>query len=90
MENKIQAIGPELTFYNTSRSVGESAALSNKLLHTQLDAFCRLVLSAEHYSVPFLVLIVFVGDCMFFIFLPGVMEFPICAWKSSISFLGTW
>ncbi|KAL3499805.1 hypothetical protein ACH5RR_038898 [Cinchona calisaya] len=40
---ELQAIGPELTFYNTSKDVGKSLLLSNKLLHTQLDAFCRLV-----------------------------------------------
>ncbi|GMQ04542.1 hypothetical protein CsSME_00049923 [Camellia sinensis var. sinensis] len=41
------AIGPELTFYNASKDVGESLALSNKLLHAQLDAFCRLVLKGD-------------------------------------------
>ncbi|XP_057487524.1 uncharacterized protein LOC130773593 isoform X2 [Actinidia eriantha] len=44
---ELQAIGPELTFYNTSKSVGESLVLSNKLLHAQLDAFCRLVLKGD-------------------------------------------
>ncbi|KAK1261313.1 hypothetical protein QJS04_geneDACA008707 [Acorus gramineus] len=38
---ELQAIGPELTFYNTSRDVGESSALSTKLLHAQLDLFLR-------------------------------------------------
>lgn len=42
-----QAIGPELTFYNSSKDVGESLNLSNKLLHAQLDAFCR---SSSLYS----------------------------------------
>ncbi|KAG8382461.1 hypothetical protein BUALT_Bualt05G0079700 [Buddleja alternifolia] len=37
---ELQAIGPELTFYNTSNSAGQ-LILSNKLLHAQLDAFCR-------------------------------------------------
>jgi len=37
----MQAIGPELTFYNTSKDVGELLNLSNKLLLAQLDAFCR-------------------------------------------------
>lgn len=37
----LQAIGPELTFYNTSKDVGESPILSSQLLHAQLDAFCR-------------------------------------------------
>ncbi|XP_052211647.1 uncharacterized protein LOC127814276 isoform X2 [Diospyros lotus] len=44
---EIQAIGPELTFYNTSKDVQESLILSNKLLHAQLDAFCRLVLKGD-------------------------------------------
>lgn len=39
----VQAIGPELTFYNTSKDVGDSQLLSNQLLHAQLDAFCRSV-----------------------------------------------
>ncbi|CAL0314336.1 unnamed protein product [Lupinus luteus] len=38
---EIQAVGPELTFYNTSKDIGESLSLSNKLLLAQLDAFCR-------------------------------------------------
>lgn len=41
---ELQAVGPELTFYNTSKDVGESSNLSNKLLLAQLDVFCRLVL----------------------------------------------
>ncbi|KAF6135503.1 hypothetical protein GIB67_015356, partial [Kingdonia uniflora] len=44
---ELQAIGPELTFYNTSKDVGESVTLSNKLLHAQLDAFCRVVLKGD-------------------------------------------
>ncbi|WCJ20748.1 hypothetical protein M5689_002962 [Euphorbia peplus] len=40
---EFQAIGPELTFYNTSQKVGVSPIISNKLLHAQLDAFARLV-----------------------------------------------
>lgn len=36
-----QAIGPELTFYNSSRDAGDSMVLSTKLLHAQLDVFCR-------------------------------------------------
>ncbi|KAH7549714.1 hypothetical protein JRO89_XS13G0070800 [Xanthoceras sorbifolium] len=43
----MQAIGPELTFYNTSKDVKESPTLSNKLLHAQLDAFSRLVLRGD-------------------------------------------
>ncbi|POO03118.1 Vacuolar protein sorting-associated protein [Trema orientale] len=44
---ELQAIGPELTFYNTSKDVGNSPILSNQLLHAQLDAFCRLVLKGD-------------------------------------------
>ncbi|KAK9984845.1 hypothetical protein SO802_034370 [Lithocarpus litseifolius] len=44
---ELQAIGPELTFYNTSKDVGDSQILSNQLLHAQLDAFCRLVLKGD-------------------------------------------
>ncbi|GAV77402.1 PH domain-containing protein/DUF946 domain-containing protein/DUF1162 domain-containing protein/Chorein_N domain-containing protein, partial [Cephalotus follicularis] len=44
---EFQAIGPELTFYNTSKDVEESTSLSNKLLHAQFDAFGRLVLKGE-------------------------------------------
>jgi hypothetical protein len=39
----LQAISPELTFYNTSKDVGVPSNLSNKLLHAQLDAFARCV-----------------------------------------------
>ncbi|ESW28603.1 hypothetical protein PHAVU_002G003000 [Phaseolus vulgaris] len=45
---ELQAIGPELTFYNTSKDVGELLNLSNKLLLAQLDAFCRLVLKGNN------------------------------------------
>ncbi|XP_052881690.1 uncharacterized protein LOC108482794 [Gossypium arboreum] len=44
---EFQAIGPELTFYNASKDVGESPVLSNKLLHGQLDAFGRLVMKGD-------------------------------------------
>ncbi|KAK8614167.1 hypothetical protein V6N13_122539 [Hibiscus sabdariffa] len=44
---EFQAIGPELTFYNASKDVGDSSVLSNKLLHAQLDAFGRLVLKGD-------------------------------------------
>lgn len=48
---EIQAIGPELTFYNTSRDVGESSQISTKLLHAQLDAFTRLVLKGDNIDM---------------------------------------
>ncbi|KAL8529518.1 hypothetical protein ACS0TY_006808 [Phlomoides rotata] len=43
---ELQAIGPELTFYHKSKNAGE-LILSNKLLHAQMDAFCRLVLNGD-------------------------------------------
>ncbi|XP_047340944.1 uncharacterized protein LOC124944671 [Impatiens glandulifera] len=43
---ELQAIGPELTFYATSKEVG-TTSLSNKLLHAQLDAFSRVVMKGE-------------------------------------------
>ncbi|XP_027361593.1 uncharacterized protein LOC113869468 [Abrus precatorius] len=45
---EIQAVGPALTFYSTSKNVGELLNLSNKLLLAQLDAFCRLVLKGNN------------------------------------------
>ncbi|XP_042953951.1 uncharacterized protein LOC122290372 isoform X2 [Carya illinoinensis] len=48
---ELQAIGPELTFYNPSKGVGESFLLSNQLLHAQLDAFCRLVSKADNIEM---------------------------------------
>ncbi|XP_042486677.1 uncharacterized protein LOC122066914 [Macadamia integrifolia] len=48
---ELQAIGPELTFYNTSKDVGELSTLPNKLLHAQLDAFCRLVLKGDNVAM---------------------------------------
>ncbi|XP_023553987.1 uncharacterized protein LOC111811402 [Cucurbita pepo subsp. pepo] len=44
---ELQAIGPELIFYNTSREVGESTILQNQLLHAQLDVFCRFLLKGD-------------------------------------------
>ncbi|XP_008465914.2 uncharacterized protein LOC103503494 isoform X1 [Cucumis melo] len=44
---ELQAIGPELIFYNTSREVGESTILQNQLLHAQLDVYCRLLLKGD-------------------------------------------
>ncbi|GMH29787.1 hypothetical protein Nepgr_031630 [Nepenthes gracilis] len=44
---ELQAISPELTFYNTSKNMGDSLTLSNKLLHAQLDTFCRIVLKGD-------------------------------------------
>ncbi|KAI6702353.1 hypothetical protein NL676_011489 [Syzygium grande] len=46
---ELQAIGPELTFYSASKEVAESQSLvlSNKLLHAQLDVFCRLVMKND-------------------------------------------
>jgi vacuolar protein sorting-associated protein 13A/C len=39
---ELQAIGPELTFYSTSRNAGENVELSTKVIHARTDAFCRL------------------------------------------------
>ncbi|MQL82392.1 hypothetical protein Taro_014849, partial [Colocasia esculenta] len=41
---ELQAIGPELTFYSTSRDVGDSLIMSTKLLHAQFD---MLVMKAD-------------------------------------------
>jgi len=49
----LQAIGPELTFYNTSKDVGELLNLSNKLLLAHLDAFCRRVLFCKWHASIF-------------------------------------
>ncbi|XP_010540792.1 PREDICTED: uncharacterized protein LOC104814451 [Tarenaya hassleriana] len=48
---EFQAIGPELTFYNTSKDVVKSPVLSNKLLHAQLDAFGRVVLKNDEIEM---------------------------------------
>ncbi|ERN15489.1 uncharacterized protein LOC18443778 [Amborella trichopoda] len=48
---ELQAIGPELTFYNSSKDVGESVLLPNKLLHAELDANCRLMLKGDTIDV---------------------------------------
>ncbi|MFS8029949.1 putative vacuolar protein sorting-associated protein [Helianthus anomalus] len=44
---ELQVISPELTFYNSSKYIGESPIFSNKFLHARLDAFCRLVLKGD-------------------------------------------
>ncbi|GJX33564.1 pleckstrin domain superfamily protein [Tanacetum coccineum] len=44
---ELQVISPELTFYNSSKYVGESPIFSNKFLHARLDAFCRLVMKGD-------------------------------------------
>ncbi|GFP96481.1 vacuolar protein sorting-associated protein 13c [Phtheirospermum japonicum] len=51
---ELQAIGPELTFYNKSRNAGQYI-FSNKLLHAQMDTFCRLT-SYQFYELILLVL----------------------------------
>ncbi|KAK7307747.1 hypothetical protein VNO77_41077 [Canavalia gladiata] len=45
---ELQAVGPELTFYNASKDIGGLLNLSNKLLLAQLDAFCRLILKGNN------------------------------------------
>ncbi|KAL3619418.1 hypothetical protein CASFOL_036988 [Castilleja foliolosa] len=47
---ELQAIGPELTFYNKSRNAGQDI-FSNKLLHAQMDTFCRLVLNGNTVEI---------------------------------------
>ncbi|KAL6642664.1 hypothetical protein ACP70R_020845 [Stipagrostis hirtigluma subsp. patula] len=44
---ELQAIGPELTFYSTSRNAGENLALSTKVIHARTDAFCRLIMKGD-------------------------------------------
>uniref|UniRef100_A0A0E0MAV7 PH domain-containing protein n=1 Tax=Oryza punctata TaxID=4537 RepID=A0A0E0MAV7_ORYPU len=44
---EVQAIGPELTFYSTSRSSGENLGLSTKVIHARTDAFCRLIMKGD-------------------------------------------
>jgi len=44
---ELQAIGPELTFYSTSRNAGENLALSTKVIHAHTDAFCRLIMKGD-------------------------------------------
>ncbi|XP_042394059.1 uncharacterized protein LOC121984930 isoform X2 [Zingiber officinale] len=44
---ELQAIGPELTFYSTSKDVGESFILSKKVIHANLDVFSRLVIKGD-------------------------------------------
>lgn len=48
---ELQAIGPDLTFYNTSEDVSESSALSTKVMHAHLDAFCRLVMKGDSFEI---------------------------------------
>ncbi|CAI9282063.1 unnamed protein product [Lactuca saligna] len=44
---ELQVISPELTFYNSSKYVGESPLFTNRFLHARLDAFYRLVLKGD-------------------------------------------
>ncbi|KAL6906369.1 hypothetical protein ACP4OV_003970 [Aristida adscensionis] len=44
---ELQAIGPELTFYSTSRNAGENLALSTKVIHARTDAFCRFIMKGD-------------------------------------------
>ncbi|ONK73416.1 uncharacterized protein A4U43_C04F31270 [Asparagus officinalis] len=48
---ELQAIGPELTFYNTSEDVGELPILSTKVMHAYLDVFCRLVMKGDSFEM---------------------------------------
>eukprot|EP01018_Ginkgo_biloba_P007916 Gb_35998 [translate_table: standard] len=48
---ELQAIGPEFTFYNTSKGNGVLSILSEKLLHAELDIFSRLVLKGGNIEL---------------------------------------
>ncbi|CAN1333900.1 Intermembrane lipid transfer protein VPS13 [Linum perenne] len=48
---ELQAIGPELTFYSTSRDLGASSVLSSKLLHAQLDVFSRIIMKGDNIDM---------------------------------------
>ncbi|XP_073111690.1 uncharacterized protein [Elaeis guineensis] len=48
---ELQAIGPELTFHNTSKDVTESLVLSTKVMHANLDVFCRLVMKGDNFEI---------------------------------------
>ncbi|CAF2233174.1 unnamed protein product [Brassica napus] len=48
---EFQAIGPELTFYNTSKDVVKTPLLSNKLLHAQLDAYGRVIIKNDEIEM---------------------------------------
>ncbi|CAH8391411.1 unnamed protein product [Eruca vesicaria subsp. sativa] len=48
---EFQAIGPELTFYNTSKDVVKTPVLSNKLLHAQLDAYGRVSIKNDEIEM---------------------------------------
>eukprot|EP01018_Ginkgo_biloba_P007485 Gb_23775 [translate_table: standard] len=48
---ELQAIGPEFTFYNTSKGGGILSILSEKLLHVELDIFSRLVLKGGNIEL---------------------------------------
>ncbi|KAK4746515.1 hypothetical protein SAY87_012827 [Trapa incisa] len=50
---ELQVIGPELTFYSTSKEMDmtQSPVLSNRLLHAQLDLLCRFVMKGDMIEV---------------------------------------
>lgn len=50
----LQVISPELTFYNSSKYVGESPLFSNKFLHARLDAFCRSLFLTYMNAIDYL------------------------------------
>ncbi|RLN19158.1 hypothetical protein C2845_PM02G19660 [Panicum miliaceum] len=49
---ELQAIGPELTFYSTSRNAGENLALSTKVIHARTDAYCSTAEDRRKDAVP--------------------------------------
>ncbi|XWS49634.1 hypothetical protein CRYUN_Cryun12cG0020000 [Craigia yunnanensis] len=65
---EFQAIGPELTFYNASKDMGDSSVLSNKLLLGQLDAFGRdyfFKLFIDLFILKFSIYPMFLFDAIF-------------------------
>ncbi|KAJ4777649.1 Pleckstrin (PH) domain-containing protein isoform 2 [Rhynchospora pubera] len=44
---QLQAIGPELTFFSSSKNISEQSALSTKVIHANTDAFCRIVMKGD-------------------------------------------
>lgn len=48
---ELQAVGPELTFYSTSKGNEVSTIPSEKLLHAEVDMFSRLILKGDNIEL---------------------------------------
>lgn len=48
---ELQAVGPEFTFYNTSKDNEVSTIPSEKLLHAEVDIFSRLILKGDNIDL---------------------------------------